>query len=65
MAKREAQYRGYKIEVEGRGQEWRVSVTPTRPELPILREHSFKTEGSTSSEGAIAVAVHRIDKVLH
>ena len=63
MAKRETQYRGYKIEVERRGRDWRISASPTRPELPILHEHSFQAL-IPSWEGAVDEAKRRIDRIL-
>ena len=63
MAKRETQYRGYKIEVERKGRDWRVSVSPTRPELPILQQPSFQTL-VPSWEGAVDEAKRRIDRAL-
>ena len=35
-SRRETEYRGYRIEMERRDLCWTVSVSPTRPELPIL-----------------------------
>ena len=59
MAKRETQYRGYKIEVERRGRDWQIRVSPTHPELPILHQHSFQTL-VPSWEGAVDEAKRRI-----
>ena len=63
MAKRESQYRGYKIEVEHRGRDWQIRVSPTHPELPILHQHSFQTL-VPSWEGAVDEAKRRIDRLL-
>ena len=42
-SRRETEYRGYKIEMERRDLCWAVSVSPIRPELPILSRSSFPT----------------------
>ena len=63
MAKREAQYRGYKIEIQRNSAEWTVWVRPLTPELPIMQKTSFRTV--VPDEGkAIAEAVQRIDQLL-
>ena len=38
------QYRGYKIELMHDGSGWQVTVHPMRPDLPILRQFSFRPE---------------------
>ena len=63
MAKRETQYRGYQIDVERRGRDWQIRVSPTRSELPILQQHSFQTL-VPSWEGAVDEAKRRIDRLL-
>jgi hypothetical protein len=63
MSKREAQYRGYNIEVERRGREFRISITPGRPELPVLHGQALSPLVPTW-EGAFAEAQRRIDQAL-
>ena len=53
ISRRETEYRGYKIKMERRDLCWAVSVSPTRPELPILSRTSFPT--ITQSERAALV----------
>jgi hypothetical protein len=59
----EIEYRGYKIKMERRGQNWLISVSPTRPELPILRHYSSNT-GMRSEAAAVAEAQRFVDRVL-
>ena len=56
-------YRGYKIEMERRDLCWTVSVSPTRPELPILSRSSFPTI-TQSERAALAQAQRRVDRAL-
>ena len=63
IPKREADYRGYKIKMQRRDLCWIVSVSPTRPELPILERYSFPTFTQSARE-AIAQAKRRVDRVL-
>jgi hypothetical protein len=60
MTNREAQYRGYKIEVRRNGAGWNVWVHPSKPDLPIMRRGSFHTAVADGGK-AIAEAVQRID----
>jgi hypothetical protein len=59
---RETEYRGYKIEMERRDLCWAVSVSPTRPELPILSRSSFSI--TQSERAALAQAQRRVDRAL-
>ena len=63
MAKREAEYRGYLIEVQRNGAGWNVWVHPLRPELPIMRKGSFHTAVADDRQ-AVAEAVQRIEQLL-
>jgi hypothetical protein len=63
MSQREAQYRGYTINVEPRGCDWHVSVCPLRQDLPILVHHSF-TEAISTWNNAVSEAVREIDRVF-
>jgi hypothetical protein len=63
MFQRDAVYRGYTIRTEAKGRCWDVSVSPTRPDLPIIFERSF-TAPISDWENVIGEAVHRIDRVL-
>jgi hypothetical protein len=62
-SRRETEYRGYKIEMERRDLCWTVSVSPTRPELPILSRSSFPTI-TQSERAALAQAQRRVDRAL-
>jgi hypothetical protein len=64
MSKREAQYRGYMIEVQRNGAGWNVWVCPLRPELPIMRTNSFHAPAASNDREAIAEAVQRIEQML-
>src|ERR671918_520949 len=44
MEQHETQYRGYNIKAKHRGQDWFLSVTPSRPDLPLLRRYSFRAK---------------------
>ena len=63
MAKHEAEYRGYLIEVQRNSFVWNVWVHPLRPELPILRKGSFQTAAADDRQ-AVAEAVQRIEQLL-
>lgn len=56
-------YRGYQIELAKVSGDWRVSIHPTRPDLPILRQHSFRPISLPKGE-ALAQARNWIDRVL-
>ena len=60
---READYRGYKIEMERPGLCWTVKVLPTHPNLPVLSHASFRTI-TQSERAAMAQAQRRVDRVL-
>ena len=56
-------YRGYCIDVFGKGQAWRFSASPITPDLPILKYNAFASDAE--SEGlALADAKLRIDGLL-
>jgi hypothetical protein len=63
MSQRDAVYRGYTIHAEPRGSYWDVSVSPVRPDLPIIFTRSF-TAPISDWENVIGEAVRRIDRVL-
>lgn len=63
MSHRDAVYRGYTIRAEARGRRWDVSVSPMRPDLPIIFTQSF-TAPISDWENVIGEAVRRIDRVL-
>jgi hypothetical protein len=63
MAMRETQYRGYNIELDRRGREFHISITPSCPELPVLRRRSFRAL-VPSWEGALEEAKRQIDQAL-
>jgi len=56
-------YRGYHVEMAKMDGHWTVSIHPTRPDLPILRQHSFRPLSLPESE-AFAQAKRWIDRVL-
>ena len=60
MARREAHYRGYKIEGELKGRSWALHVHPILPDLPIS---SFRVVQSTWPK-AVGEAVRRVDELL-
>ena len=62
-SRRETEYRGYKIEMERRDLCWVLSVSPIRPELPILSRPSFPTI-TQSERAAMAQARQRVDRAL-
>ena len=56
-------YRGYCIDVFGKGKAWHFSVSPITPDLPILKHNTFASDAE--SEGlALADAKLRIDGLL-
>jgi hypothetical protein len=57
------EYRGYKIELMHDGSGWQVTVHPTRPDLPILRQFSFRPEPFPEGAGR-EEAKRRIDRLL-
>ena len=57
------EYRGYKIELRRDGQTWHVTVHPTRPDLPIMRQFSFLPEPFPEG-AALAEAKRRVDRLL-
>ena len=59
----ETRYRGYRITAERIDHYWRLSVHPTRPDAPILFQHTFSVPQPTMSE-ALAVAKRQIDRLL-
>jgi hypothetical protein len=63
MSHRDAVYRGYTIRAEAKGRCWDVSVSPTRPDLPIILKRSFIAP-NPDWENVIGETVHRIDQVL-
>jgi hypothetical protein len=63
MAGRAFQYRGYEIKIEPNGLEMIMTVTPTRPELPIFQRHTFRIY-TPSEDDALAEARRRIDQLL-
>ena len=60
MARREAHYRGYKIEGELKGRSWVLHVHPILPDLPIS---SFRVVQSTWPK-AVGEAVRHVDELL-
>jgi hypothetical protein len=63
QAPREAEYRGYKIKMERRDLCWAVRLSPTRPELPVVARHSFRTI-TQSARAAMAQAKQCVDRAL-
>jgi hypothetical protein len=63
MARREAHYRGYKIDGELKGRSWVLHVHPILPDLPILRFSSFQVVQSTWPK-AVGEAVRRVEELL-
>jgi hypothetical protein len=61
--RREAEYRGYKIEMERRDLCLAVAVSPTRPDLPIISHHQIKTI-KQSERATIAQARLHVDRTL-
>ena len=62
-AKQEAHYRGYRIDGVTRGEGLLLHVTPTRPQLPVLKYSRFRTLRSTWSK-AVGVVAGYIDEAL-
>jgi hypothetical protein len=62
-AKRQARYRGYEILMHRRDLCWMVSMKPSRPGLPVLQRHSFKTATQSERE-ALAHTKRRVDQAL-
>jgi hypothetical protein len=56
-------YRGYQIETALEGDHWLISIHPMRPDLPILRQHSFRPLPFPEGE-ALEQAKRRIDRAL-
>jgi hypothetical protein len=63
MQEHETEYRGYKIKAEHKGKNWFFSVSPTRPELPLMRRYRFQADVRTADE-AITQAKRRVDRLL-
>ena len=63
LQKHKADYRGYRIEMERRDLCWKVSLKPTRSELPVLPHSSFGTITQSKRE-AIKMAERRVDQFL-
>ena len=58
-----AEYRGYKIELRHEGGTWHVTIHPTRPDLPIMRQFSFLPEPFPEG-AALDEAKRRVDRLL-
>ena len=58
-----AEYRGYKIELRHEGGTWHVTIHPTRPDLPILRQFSFLPDPFPEG-AALDEAKRRVDRLL-
>ena len=56
-------YRGYQIEMVKATGHWTVSIHPTRPDLPILRQNCFRPLSIPETE-ALAQAKRWIDRAL-
>jgi len=63
MPQSQSTYRGYIIGMQSRGCIWLISVSPTTPDLPILRRYSFEATAQSEIE-AMAEAKGRVDRVL-
>jgi hypothetical protein len=59
-----AYYRGYRIEMERSDLCWKVSLNPTRSELPGVPHASFGTITQSRRE-ALKIAEKRVDQLLH
>jgi len=59
----EEKYRGYRITAKSVSGLWRVEVTPTQVDLPILRRHRFLID-APSGEAAIEEARWKIDQLI-
>jgi hypothetical protein len=57
------QYRGYIVGLHPEHGPMLVSVSPTTPDLPILRRYLFEIAAQTELE-AMAEAKARVDKIL-
>jgi hypothetical protein len=57
------EYRGYGIEVFGKGTCWHYSARPLTPDLPILTHNAFALEAQSEAL-ALADAKQRIDRLL-
>ena len=56
-------YRGYGIDVFGKGICWRYRASPRTTDLPILKHNVFASD-AMSEDLALADAKHRIDVLL-
>jgi hypothetical protein len=56
-------YRGYGIDVFGKGTCWHYRASPRTPDLPILKHNVFASDAN-SKDLAIAGVKHRIDMLL-
>jgi hypothetical protein len=61
--RREVEYRGYEIKMERRALGWVVTISPMRPELPILNRCSFRIL-MQSERAVMAQARQRVDLAL-
>ena len=57
-------YRGYQIEPRREWSNWCVSVYPTRPDLPILRQSTFLHTLMPRKDDAVTEAKQNIDRIL-
>ena len=57
------EYRGYRIEISKTDGHFRISIHPTRPDLPILHQYSFRPAPFPEGDG-LAQAKKWIDRVL-
>jgi hypothetical protein len=56
-------YRGYGIDVFGKGTCWHYRASPRTPDLPILKHNVFASD-AISEDLALAEARQRIDMLL-
>jgi hypothetical protein len=63
MQQHETEYRGYKIKAQPNGDDWLLAVSPTRPELPLMRRYSFRVPVSSLGD-AVSHAQRRIDLLM-
>jgi hypothetical protein len=56
-------YRGYQIEPRREWSHWYVSVSPTRPDLPLLPQSTLQTF-MPRKDDAVAEAKDCIDRIL-
>ena len=61
--RQEAHYRGYRIEGVKQGEGLLLRVSPTRPDLPVLKYSQFRTLRSTWVK-ALGVVAGYIDEAL-